>query len=199
MRKQKTTYLPPPNMTKARPIRPHVATIPFTRNSPTQAFIRALGGCVVRWGLYKYGNEQQSQLCIVASFCILMCARLSCAKTRESKTSARWPSSRSCACMFASCPSLVRCDAEQLVLAGDMDGGVDDQGQHSTSVLVHRVRDWTEWNTEEYGGASGPSRAQQIPPLAGGSRERFVDQRRYANISRCVSPSFTPMSAPHFF
>ena len=85
------------------------------------------------------------------------------------------------------------------MLAGDMDGGVDDQGQHSTSVLVHRVRDWTEWNTEKYGGANGSSGAQQIPPLAGGSQERFVDQRRYANISRCVSPAFTPMSAPHFY
>ena len=54
-------------------------------------FVRALGGCVVRWGLYRYGNDRQAQLCIVASFCILMCARLSCAKTRQSKTSVRWP------------------------------------------------------------------------------------------------------------
>lgn len=85
----------------------------------------------------------------------------------------------------------------QLVIAGDLDGSLDDRGRHS-SVLVHRVRDWTEWNARRAaaggnvggggGGAGGdPSRAPPgVPPLAGGAQERFVDQRRYANISRCV-------------
>jgi len=93
-----------------------------------------------------------------------------------------------CVCVFARCHRCT-CDAAQLVLAGDMEGSLDDKRQHSTSVLVHRVRDWTEWNTEKYGGGGvAPARAQrrQIPPLAGGSQERFVDQRRYANISRCA-------------
>lgn len=89
----------------------------------------------------------------------------------------------------------------QLVLAGDMDGSLDERGQHSTSVLVHRVRDWTEWSARRTGGSGGgsgdgggpggggggPSRTLPgVPPLAGGPQERFVDQRRYANISRCV-------------
>lgn len=108
----------------------------------------------------------------------------------------------------------------QLVLAGDMVDSVDQQGQHSTSVLVHRVRDWTErefrhthhhggssngrgvdsgssttgtssssssnGSSSSVGGGSSMFRVQPThPPLAGGPQERFVDQRRYANISRC--------------
>lgn len=84
----------------------------------------------------------------------------------------------------------------QLVLAGDMDGGLDDRGQHATSVLVHRVRDWTERTAKRAGGNShgggegggGDSSHVHpgVPPLTGGPQERFVDQRRYANVSRCV-------------
>eukprot|EP00752_Nemacystus_decipiens_P011073 g9837.t1 len=89
--------------------------------------------------------------------------------------------------------------AGQLVLARDLDGSLDDRGQHSTSVLVHRVRDWTEWRGRRIGGGGGrrggggagagggPSRTLPgVPQLAGGPQERFLDQRRYANISRYI-------------
>ncbi|CAM9493224.1 unnamed protein product, partial [Hapterophycus canaliculatus] len=86
--------------------------------------------------------------------------------------------------------------AGQLVLAGDLAGDLGDKVQDGRSVLLHRVRDWTEQSqggAQRGGGSSDDSNGdevprgrQKVPRLAGGLQERFVDQRRYANISRYI-------------
>lgn len=72
----------------------------------------------------------------------------------------------------------MRCSS-QLVSASAVEGGVGVNGDHS-SVLVHRVKDWLG----NHMARAGSDRGKPVLPRP---EELFLDQRRYANISRYVS------------
>lgn len=73
----------------------------------------------------------------------------------------------------------------QLVRASGIEGTFDKEGHH-TSVLVHRVRDWTRRSVDGTGSSGGSATvpARLVAPPAEGEDEILLDQRHYANISR---------------